>query len=139
MAKPFIKYRSGYKYQLESDYFIEIDIIPERPVVTEFIKLDMKGNLTIAQAYAWDGASRVPDTKHNMRASLIHDALYQLMRLGHLTTKEHKEKADRIFKKKCIEDGTSLIIALIFYYGLKWFGKTATYTTSKRTVHRSPK
>ena len=71
MAESFIEYRSGYKYQLASDYSIEINIKPAKDIDTKFIKLDTKGNLTIIEGYAWDGPSGpVIDTKENMRASL---------------------------------------------------------------------
>lgn len=33
--------------------------------------------LTVAEAYAWDGDSVVPDVKGTLEASMIHDVLYQ--------------------------------------------------------------
>ena len=106
MAGPFIKYRSGYKYQLAVEYTIKCGIKPKNPIVEpKFVKLSTDGTLTVVEGYAWDGPSGpVIYTWENLRASLVHDALYQLMRLRKLTIKDHKEKADRLFKKICIED-----------------------------------
>lgn len=48
-----------------------------------FVHLSAKGTLTIKSGYAWDGASGPTlDTPSTMFASLVHDALYQLMREG---------------------------------------------------------
>ncbi len=88
MATKRIAYRSGYKYQLAKAYSIGINIKPGKDIKTKFIKLDRTGKLTIVGGYAWDGPSGpVVDTKENMRASLVHDALYQLMRNGKLTAR----------------------------------------------------
>ena len=139
MPKPYIEYRSGYKYQLASDYSIKISIKPKKDIDTKFIKLDTKGNLTIIDGYAWDGPSGpVIDRKENMRASLVHDALYQLMRHRKLTAKAHKDKADKIFKKICIEDGISKKTAAIYYYGLKIGGKPAADPKNKKDIQKAP-
>ena len=137
---PFIEYRSGYKYQLASDYCIKINIKPKKDVDEKFIKLDKDGNLTIVEGYAWDGPSGpVVDTQENMRASLVHDALYQLMRHKYLTTKAHKDKADKLFKKICIEDGVPAVTAHIYYLGLKLGGKPSTDPKNDKEVQRAPK
>lgn len=139
MANPFIEYRSGYKYQLASDYSVDITIRPEKDIDGRFITLDKKGHLTVMHGYAWDGPSGpVLDTKENMRASLVHDALYQLMRNRHLTAKQHKDKADKLFKKICIEDGIPKKIAKVYYIGLKLGGKPSTDPANKKQVHKAP-
>ena len=67
MPDSFIKYRSGYKYQLDEDYKIQINIKPQKGVDEKFIKLDQVGNLIVVAGYAWDGPSGpVIDTKENM-------------------------------------------------------------------------
>ena len=139
MAEEFIEYRSGYKYQLASNYSIKTTIKPKEDVDTQFIKLDTDGNLTVKSSYAWDGPSGpVVDTKENMRASLVHDAFYQLMRHRKLTAKEHKDKADRLFKKICIKDGVSRDTAQVYYLGLKIGGKPSTDPKNKKKVKRAP-
>ena len=139
MPKPFIRYRSGYKYQLASDYPITINIKPKKDINGRLIKLDKKGKLIVTNGYAWDGPSGpVVDTKENLRASLVHDALYQLMRNKHLTAKRHKDRADKLFKKICIEDGVPRSTAHIYYLGLELGGKPATDPRNRKKVHRAP-
>jgi len=114
-------------------------IKPSEDVDTKFIKLDLNGNLTIVDGYAWDGPSGpVVDTKENMRASLVHDALYQLMRNRYITAKKYKDKADKLFKKICIEDGVPSKTAQIYYLGLKLGGKPSTEPKNKKEVHTAP-
>jgi len=116
-----------------------ISIKPRKDIDTDFIRLDKTGKLTIVAGYAWDGPSGpVVDRKENMRASLVHDALYQLMRNRKLTARRHKDKADKLFKKICIEDGVSKRTAYIFYLGLKLGGKPATDPKNRKKVHRAP-
>ena len=139
MTKTHIRYRSGYKYQLATRYSIAIPIKPKKDITTEFITLDTKGKLTIKNGYAWDGPSGpVVDTKENMRASLVHDALYQLMRQKELSVKTHKDRADKIFKNICIKDGVPKKIASAYYLGLKLGGKPATDPKNKKKIHRAP-
>lgn len=140
MTNPFIEYRSGYKYQLASDYSIKIAIKPKKDIDSKFIKFYTEGNLTVADGYAWDGPSGpVVDTKENMRASLVHDALYQLMRNKHLTAKQFKDKADKLFKNLCIEDGVHKGTAHIYYLGLKLGGKPSTDPKNTKKVRIAPK
>jgi len=139
MSTNTIQYRSGYKYQLASDYSIKTTIKPGKDVDTKFIKLDLNGNLTIVEGYAWDGPSGpVIDRKENMRASLVHDAFYQLMRNRCITAKKYKDKADKLFKKICIKDGVSGRTAQIYYLGLKLGGKPSTEPKNKKEIHIAP-
>jgi len=89
-TKGYIRYRGDYKYQLADGYEINISIKPKTDSKTEFIDLDINGNLKVKKGYAWDGPSGpVIDTKENLRASLVHDALYQLMRHRKLISRTH--------------------------------------------------
>ena len=95
-----------YKYQLVSDYVIAIDIKPRDNVRTQFIDLDTQGALTIKNGYAWDGPSGLGiDTRSFMRASLVHDALYQLMRAEYLDYRIQQRPADDFLRVLCVEDG----------------------------------
>ena len=135
----FIKYRSDYKYQLAEAYEIFISIKPKNSIITDFINLDINGLLTIKEAYAWDGPSGpVIDTEENMRASVVHDALYQLMRHEELKARTYRKAADQIFKELCIEDGVSSVRASLYYKALRRFGRPATSPQNKKVVTRAP-
>ena len=138
-TKGYIRYRSDYKYQLAEGYAINISIKPKSDIKTEFIDLDIKGKLTVKKGYAWDGPSGpVKDTPENMRASLVHDALYQLMRNKEISARTHRKAADREFKDICKADGISNFRASVYYKALRKFGKPAASPDNKKEIIRAP-
>ncbi len=138
-TKGYIRYRSDYKYQLAEGYDISISIKPKSDIKTEYIDLDTEGNLTVKKGYAWDGPSGpVKDTKENMRASLVHDALYQLMRNKEISSRTHRKAADQEFKDICKADGVSNLRASVCYKALRKFGKPAASPENKKKVVRAP-
>ena len=140
MTRTCIRYRSGYKYQLAEDYEIFLELYPEKDIETLFISLKTDGRLTIWKGYAWDGPSGpVIDTPNAMRGSLVHDALYQLMRGKYLSTRIHRQAADTIFKEICIQDGMSVARARIHFLGLQVGGKAAASPKNKKKVHTAPR
>jgi hypothetical protein len=138
-TKGYIRYRSDYKYQLAEGYAIKITIKPKSDIKTEFIDLDTEGNLTVKKGYAWDGPSGpVKDTEENMRASLVHDALYQLMRNNELSVRTNRKAADQEFKDICKADGVSSLRASAYYKALRKFGKPAASSRHKKKIIRAP-
>lgn len=136
----YIRFRADYKYQLASSYKINISIRPISDIETDFINLDTSGNLLLQKGYAWDGPSGpVIDTDENMRASLVHDGLYQLMRNKELSSKTHRKAADQLFKDICKDDGVSNLRASAYYKALRKFGRPAASPQNKKVVHRAPK
>jgi len=105
-----ITYNGGYKYQLKATYTVAIDIRPAVPI----------------------------DTLTFMRGSLIHDALYQLMREGHLDHDAYREAADRALQKICIEDGMWPLRAWWVYHGVRLFADPAADPADKRPATRAP-
>jgi len=117
-----IFYSEGYKYQLREDYCVSTDIFPKEDIITEYIHLYKNGFLFIKKGYAWNGCSGPTyDDKTNMRPSLIHDAGYQLLRLG-LLPKRYKKLFDYVFKKACIEDKMLTCRANYYYFAVDKFG-----------------
>jgi hypothetical protein len=138
-TRGYIRYRSDYKYQLAEAYVIDIPILPNADIKMDFIELDIIGQLTIKKGYAWDGPSGpVIDTEENMRGSLVHDALYQLMRNDLLKTRTHRKTADKIFRDLCKEDGVSGYRANTWYRALRNFGKPAASPAGKKKIRRAP-
>ena len=136
-----IKYRKGYKYQLEKTYRVDTNIKRDDDapnISTEFIMLNSGGRLRIKNGYAWDGPSGPTiDTKNFMRGSLAHDALYQLMRQGHLDIK-WREQADKELKRICLEDGMSKIRAWYVYKSVRLFAKPAALSSNRKKVFTAP-
>lgn len=94
-----MKYKSGYKYQLASNEEFQTSFRPQVTIDTPYIKMDRDGLLTVRKSYAWDGPSGPTiDTPLFNYGSLVHDALYQLMRMQHIPQKSWR-KADKELEK----------------------------------------
>ena len=122
-----------YKYQLMEDHVIQTDIKPPDDVeVPDFIVLTTAGELTIRKTYAWDGASGpMPDIKSIMRGSLVHDALYQLMREKLLDYKKDREKADDLLRQNCLQDRMPAWLAALVYWTVRRLGEFAARPPKK--------
>jgi len=135
-----IEYKGGYRYQLKKTYAYINDMLPAVMITTQYITLYANGRLVINKGYAWDGASGpVINTKSVARASLVHDALYQLIRTGVLK-KEDRSTADKIFRQICIEDGMGPIRAWYMYHALRHFAPAFLKISGsyERTLKTSP-
>ena len=103
--KTQINYKKGFKYQLTWGYSVVLLFKPPETITTFFIKFDDTGELWIKRGYAWDGPSGwTIDTDTVMRASLVHDVVYQLLRLSYLTGMRARELADKEFLRVMLED-----------------------------------
>lgn len=121
-----IQFARGYEYQLRAPYVTRLEIRPAHGAGTDWITLDTEGNLTIRAGYAWDGASGPTyDSRSSMRPSLVHDALYQLMRLG-LLDQSFRPAVDLIFRRMCKEDGMWSPRAQLWYMAVRVFGEPGT-------------
>jgi hypothetical protein len=134
-----IQYSDGYKYQLEALFLLKTDIIPKEKIHTHFIDLDMDGLLLIYEGFAWDGPSGPTlDTKNFMRGSLVHDALYTLMRDGLLNHDVYRNRADELLREICREDGMSYLRAYFVFKAVQWFGDPFADPSSKRPIQTAP-
>ena len=116
-----------YKYQLLDDYVITIGIRPTGeileppPPLETYVRLGTEGKLSIARFYAWDGPSGPSiDTRDFMRGSLVHDALYQLIRAGRIP-ESSRDYADALLRDICIEDGMSRFRAWYVHGAVRLF------------------
>jgi hypothetical protein len=123
-----VKYRdiSKYKYLLEEPLTVTVPIrgITAR-VDGDWVSLSEYGLLVIRKGYAWDGASGPAiDTPDFMRASLVHDALYQLLREGALPPGK-RSVADAVMRSICREDGMGRFRSWYCWLGVRLFGGPA--------------
>lgn len=135
-----ISYKKGYKYQLVKELKIQTNIFSVVDIMTEYINLTRGGLLHIKVGYAWDGASGPAlDTKNFMRGSLVHDALYQLMRMNRLNKFKHRKTADSELARICKEDGMSSLRAWFVYKGVRLGGDLAADPVSVKKIFTAPK
>lgn len=132
-----IRYIGGYKYQLVEGMALQTPITPSADIHTPYIRLTTDGYLMIAAGYAWDGPTGARDTKNLMRASLVHDALYQLMRHEHLLP-GWRAAIDKLFYHIMREDGVNLLRARYIYTAVKWFGADYAKAENKRKIEVAP-
>jgi hypothetical protein len=127
----------SYKYQLMEEHQVGIDIKPEKDLVFKYMSLTTDGLLTIREGYAWDGPSGPTiDTPNFMRGSLVHDVLYQLMRLSALDYKIYRKRADEILREMCREDGMSAFRAWYVYQAVQLFGVKAAAPRKEPEIRR---
>jgi len=140
---PSIKYREGFKYQLAETYCLSIPITPFRPISEEYIQLDADGGLTIREGYAWDGPSGPTiDTLNFMRGSLVHDALYQLLRDQKFSPWKHDEYriiADQLLYDICREDGMSALRAWWVHWAVRNFGGPSASPQNSKKIIAAPR
>ena len=133
-----MKYRSGYKYQLYKTEVFSTRITPPKLTTLPFILLYPSGKLIVKRFYAWDGASGPTiDTKNSMRASLFHDAVTQLMRLGVLDKKwriTSNEEMEYFLK----QDGMWWLRRKIWLKVLNWFGESSIDPKNKKLLLEAP-
>lgn len=118
-----LKYRGlrNWKYQVMERLDVETGI-EGTEFSNGFLALDTSGLLSIMKGYCWDGPSGPTwDSRSAMRPSLVHDALYQLMRMGKLDP-DHKQHADDLFHKMLREDGMGRFRAWYYWKAVRWFG-----------------
>ena len=119
-----MKYQEGYKYQLAEDYIQEIRWLVPYKYVSNYLSV-IDGVLTCCRGYAWDGASGPAwDTDNFMVPSLVHDALYQLMRLGVIPHRSRK-LADALLYSMCLERNMWRIRAWYVLNAVRIFGGSA--------------
>lgn len=134
-----IQYKKGYKYQLISHHHTIVNIHPKEDIETKFITLKTDGTFIIRSGYAWDGPSGPTiDTSNFMRGSMVHDALYQLIRQGHLFQKDRKQ-ADIELRERCLEDGMCKFRANYVYKAVRKHGVSSASPNNIKKIYIAPK
>lgn len=131
-----IYYKSGYKYQLDSDYiyYLSFDILI--PIEKDFFFIN-QDEMIIKKGYAWDGPSGPSfDTKNFMRGSLVHDVLYQAIREKELPS-SYRELADKELYLICRKDGMSRFRAWYVLKAVRLFGDNVL-AKGPKLVHVAP-
>ena len=112
-----------YETPFRPDVLLATPTKDERGVALDpMIYLNPDGRLLIKKGYAWDGASGPTwDSPCTMRGSLIHDALYQLMRAG-LLSQSSRPMADKVLEDVCREDGMWALRAKTWFAAVRLAG-----------------
>ena len=85
----------------------------------------------VERGYAWDGASGPTfDTCGSTRAALVHDVLYQCMRLGYV--KDSRKAADKLFRAMLKEGDMCPLRRWLWYVAVRWLGRKASEPTPRK-------
>jgi hypothetical protein len=126
-----IRYKSGFKHVLTLAHTFKL---PRKYIHIiydgKFLRI-LNGKVLIMPAYAWDGATRIPDWPMFMEPSLRHDVKYQLIRLG-VMPKSYRVIADIEWALDCIASGVWRPIARSTAKVLKYVGGRAAHPASER-------
>lgn len=123
-----IKFKKGYKYVLEGEhtfYLPDIGTILNKHVhVGKMISLTPSGVLKLADRYAWDGATLAPDLPCFYTASLIHDALYQVLRNIKGATKAERKSLRKLADMTMLRHALdrNFWLAYPYYWAVRLFG-----------------
>jgi len=129
---------NNYKYKLTDGIREQTTIIEDETIhLTEtgtsriLAKLYANGLLDVMPGYAWDGASGpVVQTDAMLRASCVHDVLYQMIRRGLLDV-SFRQAADETMYQVLRRHGVSWFRAQYVYWALRAFGASSAQPHSK--------
>ena len=115
-----------YKFKVEENFSIELPF--KIPDVVHPYASSKDGILSVKKGYAWDGASGpIINTRDTLVASLVHDVLYQAMRLNLIkSSKENRMIADKNFFEILKMNGVNSIRRKVWYFAVRLFGKKST-------------
>lgn len=132
-----MKYRSGYKYQLEEDYEVKLEFAPDATIRHSHLVFYPDGTLRIFRGFLWDGPSGPAlDTKTFMVASLVHDALYLMMRFGVLD-QSYRKLADRAMYRLARRSGMWPPRALWSLLAVRLFASSAAAPDNIRPIEEA--
>lgn len=117
-----LKYKSGYRYKLEEMYLQTLPFDVFDASVRGWVVI-VDHRLAVSNGYAWDGASTgLPWTpKKWLRPSLVHDALYQLIRESQLPMTFRRD-ADDVFYRLLRENRVNIVLATVAYWAVRICG-----------------
>lgn len=125
---------SGYKYRLTRSYHYTLFNVREPAQATiegGWAKLD-HNYLFLREGYAWNGPDVIRDRQDLMRASLVHDAGYQLIAGGHIPKRPWKLTFDNAFGCIAREDGLPWFLLPIVWSAVRvGGGATTKYITEE--------
>ena len=133
-----IRYRDGYKHQLADTFKIKLPINPVTQYSGEWLSIDISGVLTIKRGYCWDGASGPTwDTNNCKKPSLVHDALYQLMR-HEVLPRGYRKHADKLFYDMLRANGMWIVRARLWYRSVRMAAMSSADPKSKKKIYSAP-
>lgn len=146
----YLYYKEGYKYWVSRTYKVFVEFSPPFDIhggcngFVDFVRhSDRVGLLVIHKGFPTDGPSGPTiDTLSKQRGAFVHDALYWLIREGHLDGTVWRERADLIAYRIWKEDEEPWEAAIhrteMWFKALRDFADYADDPESERPEIRVP-
>ena len=135
-----MKYSKVQSYRVEKDWDYQTGIATSRIIHTEYIDLEC-GWLRIKKGFCFEPSGPAMYWPFNrpsgMRGYCAHDAIYWLIRNGHLE-KHWKGSADRLMRKIHKEDGYPIMLAKIAYQAVDNMADWAIDPKNRVKVQTAP-
>jgi len=124
---PWYKPWAKWKYEVTEEYCDPCGIYDHEAEIKSgfavLAELHTDGMLWISQGYRWDGASGPTiDTANSMRASCVHDVLFQMMRECGLP-QDCFHMANERFHEILLEDGMHPVRARVWFECVERFSR----------------
>lgn len=139
MTSQTISYHKGKsRYQLADDYVIDIGFPHSTGLRADYVDLSTDGVLSIERGFTWDGVTGLAfNTRNFARASLVHDAIFHLMREVGRDPELH-EKADDLFRTIALDDGVHVIRVNVHCTSLRLVRSLGWLPGKKRLRYSAP-
>jgi len=111
-------------YRLKSAYAVRLEE-NFKNCICKSARFEVDSNIIyLYKGFSWDGSSGVKDTKYCMVASAVHDALCHMNDKLYSGSdwRRTRKKADKEYKRLCIEHGMTGIRGNIRYAGIRIYG-----------------
>ena len=124
-----IKAEKGYKWKLYEDAVVSLpsspNVCPQKWGTSKYGLVQVKElTLYIKAGYTWNGANVIWDTKTVVQGSLVHDALYDLIR-DNCLGEPYQALADQLFREICVGDRMIKMRAWWIFKAVRKFGHRA--------------
>lgn len=102
-----MKYYDGLYYQLAEPEQYQSNLRPPQDMRIRFAVLRVTGLIEVAPGYAWNGADWSMDTDTNIRGSMFHDIICEMMAAGLLDRATYWDQAADMYYDICLAAGMS--------------------------------
>lgn len=126
MSVEYAKVDGGYRLHTTQRYLTrvhppeKVEIFSARKDGEVLAELLPDGTLTVYPGYWWDGATMAWDGGGMIAASLVHDPLYQMMRLQ-LLPRSYRKLADLTMRDVLVREGAPWIRRWWVYWAVRIF------------------
>jgi len=131
-----MKYQKVQGLRVAETWEYQTQIATDRIIRTEWVDL-VNGLLIMKKGFCFEPSGPTITTKSIMQGCCAHDAIYYLIRNGHLEP-YWKEPGDNLMKEIHLKDKTTNIRAKYFHWFVVNFGDTSIDPRNRQKIKAAP-